>query len=652
VIDNESVIASEIPVDPGLTVEIRETDITTNDITPFVSKWILENQTLRYFEDWIADYNSNTQTFSVEFPNNDFYAWLNMGEFSPEKTYLTALYTTKDVNNVNVGDDQFFIYELNSGNSVLDALVVSALSNNFEEFFPHIPVRIDNKSITHSSYASLYQEMDQVYKKAFDNKSFDDFIDSVEDNADIDDIDYAYITFGVSLNVDEQVCRNYIYRFIEKVAIYSAVNKSSTSQATLDAITAYETASQAIRDWDATDWSATDPELIPERPVTPTLNIPGNNTFKIQNSTSGFDMRLNWDVCTIEQFNGNVGLNSNEYKITNGPSQSYSVFTTYFLGGEDRVRERTVTDLFLYLYWQETDTVYRRITLKNFVHQNFIYSGKAVEITAKDALADSENSGFIIPLHYPTFKEMGIVAYTQMSTANSFLVLNSYEVTKQKWYESSFFRIVIVIAIIITSVIINPSLFIGGSGLLGSNLAVGLAFGFTGISALIAGVVSNYIASLFVSQLFTLVTSELFGDEFGVLFSTIAMIALSVGITQGSLFSTENLMKITQASGNVVNSMFQEDINDLGKEFQTEQTQYEKQMDNVEQLLRDLQSNSLNFNPTMLIENNLNFQSSTFVKESLDEYIQRTTMNGSEMVDLTFSMVYDFVEIYQTLPRN
>lgn len=652
VIANESAIASEINVDAGLTVEIKETGINTNDITPFVSKWILENHPSRYLEDWLADYNSTTEVFSVEFPNNDFYSWLNMAEFNPEKTYLTALYATKDGNNANVGDDQFFIYELNSGNATLDALVVSALSSDFEEFFPSIPVRIDNKSIRHSSYTTLYQEMTKVYKKAFNNNSFDDFIDSVEDNPDLDDIDYAYVVFGVSLNVDEPVCRNYIYRFIEKAAIYNAVNKSSTAQNVLDDIEAYEIASQAIKDWDATDWSDTPLESIPVRPSTPSLIIPGNNTFQIKNSNLDFDMRLNWEKCTIDQLTGNVGLGINEYKVVNGPTETYSVTETIYAGDEDRIQTTVFTDLNVYIYWQETDSIYRRITLKNFVHQNYIYKGKAVVITAKDALADSENSGFIIPLHYPTFKELGIVSYTQISTADVFLILNSYEVTKQKWYESSFFRILIVIAVIVTAVVFSPGLFAGGTGLLGSNLSVGLALGFTGISALIAGVVSNYIASLFISQLFTIVASDLFGDEFGTLFATITMIALSVGITQGSLFSTENLLKITQSSGNVLNSVVQKDINKLGHEFEVEQTQYEEQMDKIQELLKDLDSNSLNFNPIMLTESNFNVQNSTYVKESLDEYIQRTTMNGSEVVDLTFSMVYDFVQIYQTLPRN
>ncbi len=652
VIANESVIESEIDVGIGLTAEVKETDISTNDITPFVSKWILENHPSRYLEDWLADYNSTTEVFSVEFPNNDFYSWLNMGEFNPEKTYLTALYATKDVNNENVGDDQFFIYELNSGNVTLDALVVSALSSDFEEFFPSIPVRIDNKSIRHSSYTTLYQEMTKVYKKAFNNNSFDAFIDSVEDNPDLDDIDYAYVVFGVSLNVDEPVCRNYIYRFIEKAAIYNAVNKSSTAQSVLDDIEAYKIASQAIKDWDSTDWSDTPSESIPARPSTPSLIIPGNNTFQIKNSNLDFDMRLNWEQCTIDQLTGNVGLGVNEYKVVNGPTETYTVEETIYAGDEDRIQTTVFTDLNVYIYWQETDSIYRRITLKNFVHQNYIYKGKAVVITAKDALADSENSGFIIPLHYPTFKELGIVSYTQMSTANVFLVFNSYEVTKQKWYQSSFFTIVIVIAVIVASVLINPGLFAGGGGLLGSNLAVGLSLGLTGISALIAGVISNYIAALFVSQFLTIVASEIFGDEFGALVATVVLIAYSVGITQGSLFSAENLLKITQASGSALNSITQKDINEIGQEFEIEQTQYEKQIDKIQELLKEFNGNDLNFNPISLIEDNPTFQSSTFVKETLDEYIQRTTMKGSEVVDLTFSMVYDFVQIYQTLPRN
>jgi len=71
-------------------------------------------------------------------------------------------------------------------------------------------------------------------------------------------------------------------------------------------------------------------------------------------------------------------------------------------------------------------------------------------------------------------------------------------------------------------------------------------------------------------------------------------------------------------------------------------------------MLEDLYNqNGLNFNPMSLMDETRNTGGSGgYLPETLDGYISRTTMTGGDVVDLTFAMVNDFVEIQQTLPRN
>ncbi len=44
----------------------------------------------------------------------------------------------------------------------------------------------------------------------------DDLIETLEENPDLNEIDYAYVMFGVPLNVREQASREYLYRFFDK----------------------------------------------------------------------------------------------------------------------------------------------------------------------------------------------------------------------------------------------------------------------------------------------------------------------------------------------------------------------------------------------------------------------------------------------------
>ena len=71
-----------------------------------------------------------------------------------------------------------------------------------------------------------------------------------------------------------------------------------------------------------------------------------------------------------------------------------------------------------------------------------------MDISAKEALEDVEESGFIIPLHEGVYRAMGLKDSTQMATACSFMVFNCYQVVKKKWYQTGIFKIILVVILI------------------------------------------------------------------------------------------------------------------------------------------------------------------------------------------------------------
>jgi len=812
------VVAGEITIPPtpaGLSISIQSSYLTEGDPDIFVEKWVLENYPNRVSEDYLSDYDLNTSTFSVQFPNGDFYSWVDVnfdyqsqyviakffyvledntealeegtpisvsvlpdltdwiqqsstGTFTPvtlqremvetreysdstptevdsaidadvatnlntsidvweQTTWIgtvgleteglferytftgtdsviggysntviinedigggvirttTQVTTGEQVNeswiqkldtqtiyeNTIVGGEQIFIYEVGTGNVNLDAFSNDLDMTNWQEFFPLLPLRLDNKSIDEAPYDTngLYEETKKAYKRTT-NKSISSILADIADNPDIDDIDYAYIIFGASLNVKENACRKYIFKFFEEMIQFQNTT-SSTMTDFATQVAEYEIKLQELIDWENEtniEWeSRVDP------PVVPTISTPEATVLKLKSDHAEledhFDIRLQWThiektqvtgVYTFKDILGNTRpANPGETMFENGPDLEWVERE----GLQDQNGLYTVRDTLnsiptIIMYFQVSDTEYSKLTITGLIHHNYVYGGKSVKITSKEALDDSDISGFIIPLHMPTVKAMGLVDATQMATANVHILFNSYEVVKKKWYESFLFKILLVVLIIVVAVIISPATFAAGGGILGSNAIIGASLGLTGTAAIVAGVAANYIASIVVSQILTSVGTELFGEQWGAIFAAIASFAIGAVVSGLDLFSTEGLLGLGNALANGYAGWVKGDIAIKLEELEEAESEYEQQMDYINNLIQGLGGNDLNFNPLSLtssVYGNVSRRGSRgYMPETADEFIQRTTMTGTDIIKITQSMVYDFVDIQQTLPRN
>lgn len=807
---------SNVPPAPaGLILSAISAEISNGDFEPWIKKWILENHPSRIGENWLGEYEPSTNTFSVEFPNNDFFSWINDGSFGPvfmsTKQYVWAKYieyleniesnlvegtpttnvmvlpditgwelsssttsftpvtlqrtrtTIWSYNNgdpdftfenavdadvsaeldtsVNIydrevfvsqneielqgerqiwnftstdtvvndytntvvtttdlgggvirtetstttgervldswttrydtqdlfygnqyGPEQIFIYEVGTGNTVLDTLVSEVDASGFQEFFPFMPIRINNVSILEPQFEDAYLATKKAYRRAYQGKNFDKLIETVEDNESIDDIDYAYLCFGASLNVKENACKKYIFNFMEKMIPFQSGGSGNVMTELVTSVANYNDALQELEDWENTDWSGTPFNSIPLRPTLPSISPPPVNTIKLNDDTFGFDYRLSWIHAEIEQFSGTFDMDPDlsgiqspkidDLMFVKGPDFSWSTRSSFYTTSSS-MEENTIPSM--YIYWQISATSYRRMQIWGFVSENYIYGGKAVTITSSEALDDNEESGFLVPLHYPTMSEMNIVDYTQMATANAHILFNSYTITKQRWYQRGIFKILLVILVIVIAVIVFPGAFSAGGGILGGNLAIGSALGLTGTAALVAGVVANYIASIIISEILKIVGTALFGEKWGAIFAAIAGFAFGAAISGVKIFSAEGLLGLGNAIANGYAGWVQGDINEIRGDLEEDQSEYEKRMEYIQDLIDGLGGNNLNFNPLFLTEwgrGNARSGSRGYMPETADEYIRRTTMTGSDIVELTHSMVYDYVDVAKTLPRN
>ncbi|MEQ1950920.1 hypothetical protein [Mesorhizobium sp. CN2-181] len=549
---------------------------------------------------------------------------------------------------------KLMIYKIGSGNAALDALVEE--SADYGNFFPFLPVRLHNFFLSPTHYPDAYEQIKKAYKKATGSK-FTKLIDQIEDNDDLEDIDNAYIQFGVSLNVVEEACRRYIYTFLEQLQV-NQIGGPEAYQDYVDHVEAQMDIAEAWLAWKerqqrpSEDQNEFSPDVDPEPPRPQFKTMPSNG-IRITGSgeiNSRYDTRLTWTYITDGE---GTGLGKPGAKVNDCWLQ--------YVGSDEitrmvfRIQNPNSDDFYVYekirIYRQRTADSYTYLEVVGLVHRNYVYGGKAIRTTAKQALADVDESGFIVPLHYDTWRHMSLVDTTQMATACVFVVFNCYEIHKQKWYETGVFRILIVIVIAIVSVMFTGG---AGVGLLGTHMSVGSALGFSGMTAAIVGSIVNSMAALVLSTMLEKVAQAL--GPLGQIFTTLAMMFIgnfAGGIQSGSLaidwssfLRIDNLLSLTNAIGNAVagfknleTASIYEDMQDLAKKAEAETKKIQQAY------FDEFGYGGGQIDPFMFTNR------PSMTVESSDTFLTRTLMTGSDLAEMSKDLLNSFSDLSLKLPN-
>lgn len=630
-----------ITVPEGSSAEVLSSSIGAGDFFYWAERHILENNPDAYDTSWTADYDGTNQTIIIQYadgsseviPGNDV-------DKNKHYVYVRYILVTPQPDDPIFGpqpdlrEPHIFIYQKGTGTPELDALVV--VENTLLEFYPFIPMRLNNTSVRAEEYTTnqpIFDDCKKAFRKASGGKNINKLLDNIEDNENLDDIDYCFLTYGVPLNTQDNNARRYIYEFFRTLLPF--------------------------QDWSVgeyNEWVArveADPDRVAEDPPVSTLRLRSSETV-----TRAYDMRIHW-VLIDENVSTGLGkpdATTGEIWFVSEPGIIYrkvihgEEFEGHALPG-------------MSIYYQEGDNSYRKLTIWGLVHQNFVYAGKSVDITCSQALADTDDSGFIVPMHYPTVQQMPLTQATQMSVSNALLVFNCYEVKKVRWYQTGFFKILVVIAAIAISVVTAgmgaPGSLAAAGGVLGTNLAVGTALGLTGLAAAIAGAVANSLAAMLLTMALTKASTLLLGEEIGaiigVIASFVALQAVSsyqltgdLALNWGQMMTAENLLKITQSVGRAFTGYAQAEIADMQEELQSLATKYEGRLDEIEKLTAELLGYSgAMLDPLMFLET----QDTSHTRvESSGSFLQRTLLTGSDIAEVSLGMIDDFAELSLELP--
>lgn len=535
-----------------------------------------------------------------------------------------------------------FIYRRNSGNAVLDAMFEP--NQGAGTILPFIPIRLDNRYLS-ETHPDLYPLAKKALKKATGGK-YDKLVKNINDNPSIGDIDYAYCFFGVALNVEDDSSKRYIYEFFQEIML----GAGGTGSAYLQWRTAYLAAHQAWLDW--VEWQKAqfgnggEPPQTPEPPMLPYPEPPNYTVSVVGRSDLNLNMQMSWMGMNETVGSGvkkpgakkgdlwwEVVGNENFVQGTYLGPQEDGSYPVYQYASVDHVR----------LTWQSGSNTWRSIDIWGLWHSNMIYGGKSVDISSIQALQDPDESGFLVPVHEEIFKNLSIKDSTQMATSCSFLVFNCYQVVKQKWYTSGFFKIVIV------AVVIAVTIYTGGfgaesAGVLGTNASVGATLGFSGVAAVVAGAVANAIAAMIIYQIISSAATELLGDKLGVIIGVVASVITiyAIGaytngtnpvVSYGDMMKADNILKLTTSIGNGYAEYIKASAQDVLNQTQELNAAYESEASKIASLYKqNIGYGRASLDPMRIIE-------------SLDSFLTRTLMTGNDIVDMSLGMIGNFADV-------
>lgn len=607
----------------GNQVDIYSAFISNGDFYYFAEKYILENNPAIIDTEWVCEYNLNSNTIIIKYENGSTQT-ISAGTYSSSKQYIVAYYITYTIPPYEAtSGTKMYIYELGTGISSLDALETDI--NISPEFYPIIPIRINNVSITDPVYDSngFYADCERAYKRAFNEASFQKIIETVEDSEDIGQIDYAYVAFGVPLNTKSMSGKRYIYEFLRGLIPYQETTPAYMSQLISD-----------INSYDPTDY----PQQKVPQPKVSTIVLKTNDP-----RTQSYDVRVSWvNVRETSHLGlGKPDAKSGDVWLEKGTSLTWGNNTLEVIK----------------LYKQNTGN-YTLLTVYGLIHNNYIYGGKSVLTKSNEALdTTDEESPFLIPIHKPSMRRISLIDSTQIATESGFIIFNCYKIFKKKWYQSGLFKIVIFIVIIVASVVFNPGTAATATGILGTNAAVGTYLGFIGVTAIIAGAIANALAAMVLSMLIMEASTTLLGDKLGSIIGAILSFVTTLGLSGGfdnfTLLSADGLLSVTNVLANGYSGLSQANIEEIQGKMLANNISYEKTMKDIDKLLKELTgTNNLYFDPLQFTDiSDVGNEQGNYSPETLDGFIQRTLLVGGDIAELSIAMITKYPEIKLQLPK-
>lgn len=360
------------------------------------------------------------------------------------------------------------------------------------------------------------------------------------------------------------------------------------------------------------------------------------------------ELPLNYGVSTYDVMS-NFGASTRTYNIHSPVEVNLNNYNI----------QAITNDTVYVITYQKADNSWQQIRIMGLTMENHIYNPKKIVKWWSDAsIGIEEDSDFIIPLHEGVLKSMNFMDATEVCTQAGFVLCNCYVINITKVKKKGFlgFLISIIVAVVaITIAIVVPELAPSMSALFTS---IGTSLGLTGTAAIIAGGAVSMLAGLVLTQIITGIASLIFGDKLGALIGAIISVAVghvAMGMQQGASFvsaakglvSAEGVLAMTSAVGNGLQEYYQisaqQKVAKLHDFIEESQRELKSIWDKNKRLIERYEAE---FGRTAIM-----FNRWSSPNESMDTFISRTLLLGSDVAAITNGYVTNFVASTITLKK-
>lgn len=566
------------------------------------------------------------------------------------------VYQTQDIEIRGNSTPDLFIYRLGSGNQTFDRYV--GTSKNLGMFLPHIPVRAWKQNISPSNAGSLYTHSNTALKKAI-GSSLPAIIKLMNSSKSLNDIDHAFINFAVPINEKSQEGIKYLYHFFQQLLEGSNPSKYASWKNVMEDINSVE---NAWYQWQLAQMDENHPLFGTPAPNRVTVPQAPGGSFGLSSAhyEIDFDVRISWSNIREDVYEGKLSPNAavGTFKSRKGVAELSNSVNLYLTNGIV-YRGLTTGGSPIQFMWQHSENNYRVITVYGLVYHNYVYKGKYVSYNAYNEMGKSGDSGFLVPLHEETLRTFPLISLTQLASSCAYIIFNSYQVVKKKWYQSSFFKILIVVVVVVVAAFSGGAGagFAGAAGGIGGSAAA--AVGVTGLVATAIAVAVNVTVSIIISSIISKASTAAFGEKWGAIIGTIASIVVmgtmngqfgteGAGWADGyrSLMQPQNLLRISEAVGEGISADLSKKAQKYYEEFVSITADYEKKSEEIAELFKQHIGDGSSVDLWKIQE----MVSKVDVKKEYpNEFLERTLLVGSDVVEMAQSMIDDFATITTSL---
>ena len=364
------------------------------------------------------------------------------------RDYCVACYYVLDSEGVPSTVANWWYYDISS--NIYPALAPENAIDMETDLLPIVPIRYYNQSMVRPEVqeTDLYKTSKTLLDKI--GVDIDELASTLEENPNIADIDHAYVMFGVDLQSTEIASIYYMVEFFDHIAdkaYYTVIDEINTKLENSN-LAYWRTGFSNSNIYQAS--TGTRSTIVVAAAET-TWQAPDGSSSTISTTANsslgsfeeyGLDVKIYYSYIRSELIVGSIGSVGHATKEwVLGANQKPLFGVAYH------------DDSILTLKLQITDTVYKRVTVKGLVHRNVIYDGKTVATRLTDVINSEDEHNFIIPIHYNLSKKLDSMLRSQLYQDSLVLILNSVVKTSVSWYETGFFKMVIMAATMVISAV-------------------------------------------------------------------------------------------------------------------------------------------------------------------------------------------------------